>query len=147
MKNLHFFHIPIAYLLLYTLFILVSGIWLFLLSQGLNGTEGIVATLGKIISAPEAKSLHNMIEVATPHLFAMGTLIFVVAHFMLFSTKISQKTSLIVALVLFGLALLNIVSYGAISFGLLVSGWIKLISMFLFVMLFVVMLFMVAFSL
>ena len=147
MKNLSFFHIPIAYLLLYTVVILATGIWLFLLSQGLNGSEGIISTLQHIISSPEAKSLHSLVEVATPHMFAMGMMIFVVAHFMLFSTKISQRTSLIVALVLFGLALLNIVSYGAISLGLLVSGWIKLISMFLFVGMFLVLLFMVGFSL
>jgi len=80
-------------------------------------------------------------------MFAMGMLIFVVAHFMLFSTKISQKTSLIVALVLFGLALLNIVSYGAISFGLVMTGWVKLISMSLFVGMFLLLLGMVWFSL
>jgi len=143
MKNLSFFHIPIAYLLLYAVVILATGIWLFLLSQGLNGSEGIVATLQHIISSPEAKSLHNLVEVAAPHMFAMGILIFVVAHFMLFSTKISQKTSLIVALVLFALALLNIVSYGAISFGLVDTGWIKLISMSLFSGVFLVLLGMV----
>jgi len=147
MKNLSFLNIPIAYLLLYTVVILATGIWLFLLSQGLNGSEGIVATLKHIITSPEAKSLQNLVEVATPHMFAMGTLIFVVAHFMLFSTKIDQKISLVVALVLFTLALLNILSYGAISFGLMVSGWVKLVSMFLFVGVFLVLLFMVAFSL
>ena len=147
MKNLTFFSIPVAYLLLYTLVILATGIWLFFLSQGLNGSEGISATLQKIITAPETKSLQNLVEVATPHLFAMGALVFVVAHFMLFSTEISQKTSLIVALILFVLTLLNIVSYGAISFGLVISGWIKLISMSLFVGMFLVLLGMVAFSL
>ena len=147
MKKLTFFSIPVAYLLLYTVVILATGIWLFFLSQGLNGSAGIGATLQKIITSPEIKSLQNLVEVATPHLFAMGALIFVVAHFMLFSTKISQKTSLIVALLLFVLALLNIVSYGAISFGLVISGWIKLISMSLFVGMFLVLLGMVAFSL
>ena len=147
MKNLSFFHIPIAYLLLYTIMILATGIWLFLLSQGLNGSEGIVSTLQHIVASPESKSLHNLVEVATPHMFAMGMMIFVVAHFMLFSTKISQKTSLIVALILFTLALFNIVSYGAISFGFLMTGWVKLISMSLFVGMFLLLLGMVAFSL
>lgn len=147
MKKLHFFNIPIAYLLLYSVAILATGVWLFLLSQGLNSSEGMAETLQKIIIAPEAKSLHNLVEVATPHLFAMGMLIFVVAHFMLFSTKISQKISLVVALVVFILALLNILSYGAITIGLFVSGWIKLISMFLFAGMFLILLFMVAFSL
>ncbi len=147
MKNLSFFHIPIAYLVLYTMVILVTGVWLFLLSQGLNGSEGIIATLQHIMISPEAKSLQNLVEVATPHLVGMGVLIFVVAHFMLFSTKISQRISLVVALVLFVLALLNIVSYGAISFGLVATGWVKLVSMFLFVGVFLLLLWMVAFSL
>ena len=94
MKKLSFFHIPIAYLLLYTVLLLGSGLWLFLLSQGLASSEGIAATLEKIILTPEPKSMHNFVEVATPHMFAMSTLVFVVAHFMLFSTKISQKISL-----------------------------------------------------
>ncbi len=147
MKKLSFFNIPIAYLLLYTVVILATGIWLFLLSQGLNDLGSISATVQHIVHSPEAKSLHNLVEVATPHMFAMGMMIFVVAHFMLFSTKISQRTSLIVALILFALALFNIVSYGAISFGLLMTGWVKLISLFLFVALFLILLLMVGFSL
>ena len=147
MKNLSFYHIPIAYMILFTLLILGTGLWLFFLSQGLAGSEGLVAILSKVIQSPEPKSLHNFIEVATPHMFAMGALLFVVAHFMLFSTKISQKTSLIVSMLLFLFMLFNIFSYGAISLGFIVSGWIKLLSMSLFVGMFLVLLGMVAFSL
>lgn len=146
MKNLHLYTIPIAYMLVYVVAIIVSGLWLFLLSQGLASAD-ILQTLINIVNAPEPKSLHNFIEVATPHMFAMGNLIFVVAHFMLFSTNISQKFSLIVSLLLFTVALFNISSYLLISFGLVVSGWIKLFSMALFVLVFAVMLGLVAFSL
>jgi len=147
MKNLSFYHIPIAYMLLYTVLLLGSGLWLFLLSQGLASSEGLMATLEKIIQTPEPKSMHNFIEVATPHMFAMGSLVFVVAHFMLFSTKISQKNSLIVSLILFVFLLFNIFSYGAISFEILSSGWIKLLSIALFTGIFLVLLFMVGISL
>ncbi len=147
MKKLSFFHIPIAYLLLYTVLLLGSGLWLFLLSQGLASSEGIAATLEKIILTPEPKSMHNFVEVATPHMFAMGTLVFVVAHFMLFSTKISQKISLIVSMILFVFLLFNIFSYGLISFEILSSGWIKLLSMLLFTGMFLLLLFMVGVSL
>ena len=147
MKNLSFYHIPIAYMLLFTLLILGTGLWLFFLSQGLAGAEGFIATLDKIIQTPEAKSLHNFIEVATPHMFAMGALLFVVAHFMLFSTKISQRTSLIVSMLLFIFLLFNIFSYGAISLGVIASGWIKLLSIFLFIGMFLVLLGMVSVSL
>ena len=106
-----------------------------------------MATLEKIIQTPEPKSMHNFIEVATPHMFAMGSLVFVVAHFMLFSTKISQKNSLIISLILFVFLLFNIFSYGAISFEILSSGWIKLLSIALFTGIFLVLLFMVGISL
>ena len=133
-------------MLVYVVVILVTGVWLFLLSQGLSSSD-ILQTLTQIATLPEPKSLHNFIEVATPHMFAMGTLIFVVAHFMLFSTKISQRVSLRVAVLLFIVALLNILAYLFISFGVVVSGWIKLILLGLFVLLFLLMLGMVAFSL
>lgn len=147
MKNLSFFHIPISYMLVYTVLILGTGIWLFFLSQGLASSEGIFITLQNIMQSPEPKSLHNFFEVAAPHMFGMGALMFVVAHFMLFSTKISQKTSLIVSMLLFVFLLFNIFSYGAISLGFVVSGWIKLLSMTLFVGMFLVLLFMVGVSL
>jgi len=146
MKNSHLYHIPIVYMLLYVVAILISGVWLFLLSQGLASAD-MLQTLTAIVTRPEPKSLHNFIEVATPHMFAMGTLIFVVTHFMLFSTKVSKKLSLVVSLVLFVVALFNISAYLFISFGFVVSGWIKLLSMALFILLFLAMLAMVAFSL
>jgi len=146
MKNLHLYHIPIAYMLVYVVAILVSGVWLFFLSQGLSSSD-ILETLMHIVNAPEPKSLHNFIEVAAPHIFAMGTLIFVVAHFMLFSTNISKKFSLRISILLFTAALLNIVAYLLISFGLVVSGWVKLFTLALFVVVFLFMLALVAFSL
>lgn len=133
-------------MLLYVVAILLSGIWLFLLSQGLAGGD-ILGIIQKISDTPLTKSLQGIIEVATPHMFAIGTLIFVVAHFLLFSTKVSKRVSLFVSLLLFASALLNILAYLFISLGFLVSGWIKLFAMGLFVLVFVFMLGLVAFSL
>ncbi len=147
MKNIALYAIPIKYMLLYVVLILVSGVWLFLLSQGLDSSESVMHTLKNIISAPEAKSIQGLIEVLTPHLFAMATLIFVAAHFMLFSTNVSQRVSLIVAMLLFVFALFDIFSYFFITFGWFVSGWIKILSMLVFVLLFVLMLGLLAFSL
>lgn len=146
MKNLHLYTIPIGYMLVYVVAILVSGVWLFLLSQGLSSSD-IFETLLNVVNSPEPKSLHSFIEVSTPHMFAMGTLVFVVVHFMLFSTKVSQKFSLVISLLLFSTAFFNISAYLFISFGLVVSGWIKLFAMGLFVLVFVFMLGLVAFSL
>ncbi|QOR62424.1 hypothetical protein ACM66Z_02825 [Sulfurovum sp. ST-21] len=147
MKKYPLYRLPIGYMLLYTLLILASGVWLFLLGQGLGENGSIVQTLNSLVSAPVQKSLYQFVEIATPHLFAMGTLIFVTAHFMLFSTKISQKFSLKVAMLLFTAALLDIAAYLLISTGLVVSGWVKIVALVLFVFLFLLLLGMVAFSL
>ena len=146
MKNLRLYHIPIAYMLVYVLAILATGIWLFLLSQGLASSD-IFGTVEQIVLAPKAKSFHSFIEVATPHMFAMGTVIFLATHFMLFSTKISKKISLFVSVLLFALAFFNISAYLFISFGLVVSGWIKLLSLSLFVLVFLGIIAMLTFSL
>ena len=147
MKNIALYSLPIRYMLIYVILILMSGVWLFLLSQGLECSESVISTLKNVIFSPAVKSVEGLVEVATPHLFAIGTLIFVTAHFMLFSTKFSQKLSLIAAMALFIFALLDIFSYFAITFGLVVSGWIKLVLMSVFIVFFLVMLGLVGFSL
>ena len=54
MKQLRLYSIPIAYLLLYVVGILATGVWLFLLSQGLSSTD-FVTTLKDIAFTPQAK--------------------------------------------------------------------------------------------
>ena len=147
MKNAALYNIPIRYMLIYVILILMSGLWLFLLSQGFDSAESLMRTLKNVIITPAHKSVEGLTEVVTPHLFAIATLIFVTAHFMLFSTKVSKKVSLIVTMLLFVFALFNIFSYFAITFGLVVSGWIKLVAMSVFVLLFLLMLGLVGFSL
>lgn len=147
MKPIALYSLPVRYMLLYVILILMSGIWLFLLSQGLDNSESIMRTLQDIITAPADKSIEGLVEVATPHLFAIGTLLFVVAHFMLFSTKVSPKLSLRVSMLLFVFALFDIFAYFAITLGLVVSGWIKLVALSGFVLLFLILLGLVAISL
>ncbi len=122
MKYLALYKLPIRYMLVYTLLILFSGIWIFLLSHELN--------------VPLKISLQSFIEIATPHLFAIGTLIFIVTHFLLFSSKIKHKTSRILSLMLFVMALLNILVYLPSVLGFEVFGWVKGVFMFGFVALF-----------
>lgn len=147
MKHIALYTLPIKYMIIYVILILMSGLWLFLLSQGYESSESIIGTLKNIIAAPVDKSLQGLIEVAAPHLFAIGTLLFVVAHFMLFSTNVSPKVSLIVAMLLFAFALFDIFAYFSISLGFFVSGWIKLVAVSGFVLLFLFMLGLVGFSL
>ncbi len=147
MKQLALYSLPIRYMLIYVILILMSGVWLFLLSQGLDSSEHVISTLKSFIVSPAEKSIQGLIEVATPHLFAIGTLVFVAAHFMLFSTKVSQNLSLRVSMLLFVFALFDIFAYFAITLGLVVSGWIKLVAVSGFVLLFLLLLGLVGFSL
>ncbi len=147
MKHIALYSLSIRYMLIYIILIIMSGLWLFLLSQGLECSESIISTLKNVVTTPAHKSIEGLIEVATPHLFAIGTLIFVTAHFMLFSTKISQKISLIMAMFLFIFALFDVFSYFAITVGLVVSGWIKLVALSVFISFFLLMLGLVGFSL
>ena len=140
MKQLALYSLPIRYMLIYVMLILISGVWLFLLSQGLDSSENVISTLKSFIVSPAEKSVRGLVEVAAPHLFAIGTLLFVAAHFMLFSTTVSQKLSLRVAMLLFIFALFDIFAYFAITLGLVVSGWIKLVAVAGFVLLFLLLL-------
>lgn len=147
MKHIALYSLPIKYMIIYVILILMSGLWLFLLSQGYESSENIIGTLKNIIAAPADKSIQGLIEVAAPHLFAIGILIFTAAHFMLFSTNVSPKVSLMAAMLLFAFALFDIFAYFAITLGLVVSGWIKLVAVSGFVLLFLLMLWLVGFSL
>ena len=147
MKHISLYTLPIRYMLLYVILILISGVWLFLLSQGLDSSENVITTLKNFIVSPAEKSIQGLVEVAAPHLFAIGTLLFVAAHFMLFSTKVSPKVSLRISMLLFVFALFDIFAYFAISLGLVVSGWIKLAALSGFVLLFLLLLGLVGISL
>lgn len=120
MKNFPLYVLPIKYMILFSIAILASGLWLFLLST------------------PTEKSLHNIIEVATPHFFAMGILIFIVAHFLLFSVTFKIKYTLLVSRWLYTFMFLNIIS----SFSLALA-WIKLLALGGFLFLFLIVLGMV----
>ena len=146
MKNTHLYTIPIFYMVLFTVAILVSGVWLFLLSQGF-AEESFTTTLSQIIERPVSKSIHGLVEVVTPHLVSMGMLLFLVAHFLLFSTKVSKRFSKKLSIALFIAAFANIFAYFLISFNVVASGWVKLLLMGAFVLLFMFVLFLVLFSL
>jgi hypothetical protein len=146
MKKLALYHLPIAYMLFYAIAILLSGLWLFLLSQGL-ASHDILPLFNKILNNPQPKSLHTFIEITTPHIFAIGILLFTLTHFLLFSNKISHTFSRKISILFFCIALFNILAYLPITLGLVFLGWIKLLSLGLFILLFLLLLGILGFSL
>ncbi len=144
-KDIHLYRIGIAYMLLFVLGVLLSSAWLFLRSQEME--DEMLQAVASIIDSPAAKSWHNFIEIGTPHLFGMGLTLFVVAHFLLFSTKIPQRWSMRLSVILFGLMFFDIFAYGLIIAGVVVSGWVKLVGVLSFIVLFIILLGWVAVSL
>ncbi len=147
MKRYPRYRIPIGYMLLFAFFIVASGIWLFLLPQGLSETGSLTATLQQLGQKPVLKSWQQFVEIATPHLFAMGALIFIVAHFLLFSTRVPRYFSMRLTLWLYIAALADIFAYALIIAGIVTSGWIKLAALAIFALLFLILLGAVAISL
>ena len=147
MKRYPRYRIPIGYMLLFAFFIVASGIWLFLLPQGLSETGSLTATLQQLGQKPVLKSWQQFVEIATPHLFAMGILIFIVAHFLLFSTRVPRYLSMRLTLWLYIAALADIFAYALIIAGIVTSGWIKLVALTIFALLFLILLGAVAISL
>ena len=147
MKRYPYYRIPIGYMLLFAFFIFASGTWLFLLPQGLAQTGSPVAALQQLVYTPAVKSWQQFVEIAAPHLFAMGALIFIVAHFLLFSTKISWHFSMRLSLWLYIAMFLDIFAYALIITGIVTSGWIKLTVLAIFALLFLFLLGAIAVSL
>ncbi len=147
MKRYPRYRLPIGYMLLFSFFIVASGLWLFLLPQGLAETGNPVAALQQLVHTPAVKSWQQFVEIATPHLFAMGALIFIVAHFLLFSTRISRHFSMRLSLWLYIAALADISAYALIIAGIVTTGWIKLAVLAVFILLFLILLGAVAVSL
>ena len=147
MKRYPRYRIPIGYMLLFAFFIVASGIWLFLLPQGLSETGSLNVALRQLVQSPAAKSWQQFVEIATPHLFAMGILIFIVAHFLLFSTRVPRYLSMRLTLWLYIAALADIFAYALIIVSIVTTGWIKLVTLAIFALLFLILLGMVAVSL
>ena len=147
MKRYPRYRLPIGYMLLFSFFIVASGLWLFLLPQGLAESGSLGVTLRQLVQSPAPKSWQQFVEVAAPHLFAMGALIFIVAHFLLFSTRVSRRFSMQLSLWLYIAALADIFAYAFIIAGIVTTGWIKLAALVLFALLFLLLLGTVAVSL
>jgi hypothetical protein len=133
-------------MLLFAVAVLLTGVWLFLLSHGAR-EHGLYATLYTILATPATRSWHQFIEVAAPHLFGMGMTLFVAAHFLLFGRRIPKRWSLGISAVLFGVMFADIFAYAFIIAGVVTSGWMKLTALGVFAALSLLLLGMVAFSL
>ncbi len=119
----------VAYFSLFGLILLLSGLWLFGLKIGFTPDAVSAYYLGSAEMFTQPKSTHGLLEIAVPHLGAMGLFIMVSAHFLIFVPKERRRHALALSIALFTTALLNIFAPFAIIAGLHSFIWIKLISL------------------
>ncbi|CAA6798718.1 MAG: Unknown protein [uncultured Sulfurovum sp.] len=105
------------------LMLLITGVWMLLLHTSLS--------IESFTDYYVQKSIFGLLEVVTPHLFAMGTVIFILTHFLSLKNKNSSFESK-TTLILFSLMLISNLSMFFISETMAWLVWIKIISTFLF---------------
>jgi len=123
-------------MLLFIVLILLSGVWLFGITQGWEVffERWNVAMFWHKVEMP---SWHGLIEIATPHLWGMGMTLFVTAHFLLFGERFSQRKAIFMSFLLFGLMFMDIFAYLPSLLGFDAAA-LKPLFMFLFVAAFLV---------
>ena len=118
--------ITIRYFLLMVLMLLITGIWMVLL----NSSSNIESLTDHYVK----KSLYGILEIVTPHLFAMGTIIFILTHFLSLKNKNSIFESKL-TLTLFTVMLISNLSMFLISQTIVWVVWLKILSVLLFILL------------
>jgi len=114
------YKVTINYFLIMLLLMLVTGVWMVLLQTSLN--------LENITEYYVNKSLLSILEVLTPHLFAMGTVVFILTHFLSLKNKNTALETKLSSL-LFIVMLLSNLSLFFITETTPWMVWIKLISL------------------
>ena len=111
---------------------LISGVWLFIEKFGLLPSDVFTYFAGDEENFISPKSIEGLLETAVPHFIAISTTIFVYAHFLLFTSIISQKKKQLLIMALFISALIDIFSPFGIIYGFEVFAWSKLIAFWSF---------------
>ena len=121
MKEIH--AISIRYFLVMTFMLLATGVWLLLLHTSF--------TLESFTTYYVQKSLFGLLEILTPHLFAMGTVIFVLTHFLSLHKQNTVFENRL-TLMLFLLMLISNFSGFLITESTTYLVWLKISSIILF---------------
>ena len=117
------YKVSIRYFLLMTLMLLVTGIWMLILHTSLS--------LESFTNYYVEKSVFGLLEVATPHLFAMGTIVFIITHFLSLNRKNSSFESKL-TIALFTVMLVSNFSGFFVTEQTTYLVWVKIVSTLLF---------------
>ena len=112
-----------------------SGIWLFVSKYGLSPNELVSYFAGDEAKFIMAKSFEGLIETAVPHFLAISLTVFVYAHFLLFTKRISENQKSLLIFGLFTSAAVDIFSPFGIIYGYEIFAWFKIVAFWSFEML------------
>lgn len=118
--------ITVYYFLLMLLMLLITGIWMLLLHTSLDLTA--------FTQYYVEKSFYGLLETVTPHLFAMGTIVFILTHFLALKNKNTSLESTLSNLLFISMISSNL----SVFFITEVTSWLiwlKIISTILFLLL------------
>lgn len=116
------YKITINYFLIMVLLMMITGIWMVLLQTSLD--------LENITNYYVNKSLLSILEVLTPHLLAMGTVVFILTHFLSLKNKNTVLETRVSSL-LFLVMLLSNLSLLFITEATPWMIWLKIVSVLL----------------
>ena len=125
------YRIAITYFTIFGALLFISGAVLFVSKLGISYESVQTFYLGNTSQFIQAKSTYGLLETALPHLGAMGLFVFVTGHFLLFASKKEKQNAIKPVIVLFMVALLDIISGFLIVSGWSFFIWIKIISFML----------------
>lgn len=123
------YRFSVAYFSLFGILLLLSGLWLFGSKIGLTPDTVSAYYLGSKEAFIQPKSTHGLLEIAVPHLGAMGLFIMVSVHFLIFAPKERRRFSLLLSITFFTAALLDIFVPFAIIAGFPSFVWIKIVAL------------------
>ena len=119
------YSLTLRYFLILLFMLLLTGLWMFI--------EHTNVEIIQLTDYYAKKSFLGLLETISPHLFAMGTILFIVTHFLALERKNTRVESVITVL-LFIVMLLSNLSTFFIGHEFIVFSWVKLIFTLLFIL-------------
>jgi len=120
-----YYGLVLKYFLVMMLLLLLSGVWMFVINTSLS-VEGTTTYY-----AP--KSIHGLLDTVSPHLFAMGLIVFILTHFFSILKGVKQESFKTFSFLFVVILFLENISGFFITEGDVVFSVVKLLSTLLFV--------------
>ena len=125
----------IAYFLLFTLLLFLSGILIFIDKIGFSYDDVIHYYLGNSKEFIVAKTFTGLLKIILPHIFAFGLFIIVIIHFIIFTKQRNNKDIRLIIYIILLTALFEISSPFVIVAGLKIFAYVKIFTFLIFYLL------------